>query len=182
MSDRESLAALLRERSISFGDFRLTSGQRSHYYIDARKTTMSAPGQVLIGRLGLDAIREVGWAPAGVGGLTLGADPVAYAIARASAEQPPTIDAFSVRKVPKQHGTGRRIEGNFSPGDHVVVVEDVLTTGGSALEAIETIRTEGGVVIGVLAIVDRGQGGTEAIETDGRCRVVVITTTTDLGL
>ena len=84
MSDRESLAALLRERSVSLGDFRLASGQRSHYYIDARKTTMSAQGQLLVGRLGLATIREAGWTPVAVGGLTMGADPVAYAIAAAS--------------------------------------------------------------------------------------------------
>jgi orotate phosphoribosyltransferase len=99
MTEREALASLLRERSVSFGDFLLASGQRSHYYIDARKTTMSAAGQRLIGRLGLDAIRTEGWTPTAVGGLTMGADPVAYAIARASADAPPPIDAsVSVRR------------------------------------------------------------------------------------
>ena len=182
MNDRESLAALLRERSISFGDFRLASGLQSPYYIDARKTTMSAQGQVLIGRLGLTAIREAGWAPVAVGGLTLGADPMASAIARASVDSPPLIQAFSVRKAAKQHGTGRRIEGNFNPGDRVVVLEDVITTGGSALEAIAAIQLEGGEVIGVIGLVDRGQGGATAIEGAHGIRVVVITTTIALGL
>jgi len=181
VSDRESLAALLRERSVSLGDFRLASGQRSHYYIDARKTTMSAPGQLLVGGLGLAAIRAAGWAPAAIGGLTMGADPVAYAIARASAEQPPEIHAFSVRKEPKAHGTARRIEGNFRPGDRVVVLEDVITTGGSALQAIAAVRAEGGVVIGALAVVDRLQGGRAAIEAAG-IDVVVLTTISDLGV
>ena len=181
MTDRESLAALLRERSVSLGDFRLASGQQSHYYIDARKTTMSAPGQLLVGRLGLAALRAAGWAPAAVGGLTMGADPVAYAIARASADQPPLIHAFSVRKEPKAHGTARRIEGNFRPGDRVVVTEDVITTGGSALQAIQAVQAEGGEVIGVLALVDRLQGGRAAIEAAG-ISVVVLTTINELGV
>ena len=181
MSDRESLAALLRERSISFGDFRLTSGQRSHYYIDARKTTMSAPGQVLIGRLGLDAIREVGWAPAGVGGLTLGADPVAYAIAAAAHRGGVAIDAFTVRKQPKEHGTARRVEGCFAAGGAVVVIEDVITTGQSALEAIHVIEAEGGRVLGVLAVVDRQEGGRAALERAGYA-VEALVSAGDLGL
>ncbi len=181
MNDRESLAALLRERSVSFGDFRLASGQRSNFYIDARKTTMSAQGQLLLGRLGLLAIRNAGWAPAAVGGLTMGADPVAYAIARASADAPPPIDAFSVRKAPKDHGTARRIEGNFSPGDAVVVLEDTITSGSSALQAVEAVRAEGGKVLGLLTVVDRDQGGREALEASG-LRVVVLTTIHDLGL
>lgn len=181
MNDRESLAALLRERSVRTGDFQLASGQQSSFYIDARKTTMSAQGQVLVGRLGLAALREAGWAPAAVGGLTLGADPVAYAIARASADFPPLVQAFSVRKAAKDHGTGRRIEGNFSPGDAVVVLEDVITTGGSALEAVAAVQAEGGRVLGVLAVVDRLGGGRGAIESSG-IDVVVLTTITDIGV
>ncbi len=181
MTEREALASLLRERSVSFGDFLLASGQRSRYYIDARKTTMSAAGQRLIGRLGVEAIRTEGWTPATVGGLTMGADPVAYAIARASADAPPPIDAFSVRKAAKGHGTGRRIEGNFASGAAVVVIEDVITSGGSALQAIEAVRAEGGKVLGVLAVVDRLQGGRKAIEAQG-LNVVVMTTTHELGL
>ena len=181
MNDRESLAALLRERSVSFGDFRLSSGQRSNFYIDARKTTMSAQGQLLLGKIGLSAIRKAGWAPVAVGGLTMGADPVAYAIARASAEAPPPINAFSVRKSPKDHGTARRIEGNFSSGDAVVVLEDTITSGASALQAAEAIRAEGGRILGVLAVVDRDQGGRAVIQASG-IDVVVLTTIHDLGL
>ena len=181
MNDRESLAALLRERSVSFGDFRLSSGQRSNFYIDARKTTMSAQGQLLLGKIGLSAIRKAGWAPVAVGGLTMGADPVAYAIARASAEAPPPINAFSVRKSPKDHGTARRIEGNFSSGDAVVVLEDTITSGASALQAAEAIRAEGGRILGVLAVVDRDQGGRAVIQASG-IDVVVLTTVHDLGL
>jgi orotate phosphoribosyltransferase len=181
MTDDEALAALLRERSVTFGDFVLSSGQRSSYYIDARKTTMSAEGQFLVGRLGLAAIRAAGWAPAAVGGLTMGADPVAYAIARASVDAPPLIQAFSVRKSVKEHGTRRRIEGNFGVGDRVVVVEDVITSGGSTLQAMEAVAIEGGVVLGVLAVVDRLKGGIEAITKTG-IEVVVLTTTKSLDL
>jgi orotate phosphoribosyltransferase len=128
VTDLEALGALLRARSVAFGDFVLASGQRSTYYIDARRTTMSAHGLQLIGRVGLDVIRGAGWNPGAIGRLTLGADPVAYAIARASVDSPPTVDAFTVRKSAKEHGTKRRIEGNLQPGTTVVVVEDVITT------------------------------------------------------
>ena len=111
----------------------------------------------------------------------MGADPVAFAIARASVDRPPLIEAFSVRKAAKQHGTGRRIEGNFAPGAPVVVLEDVITSGGSALQAIEAIRAEGGQVLGVLAVVDRDQGGRQAVEAAGIV-VVALTTSNDLGL
>ena len=159
MSDQAALEQLLRERSVRFGDFLLASGQRSSYYIDCRLTTMSAQGMVLIGRLGLRAIRAAGWAPDAIGGLTMGADPVAYAVAAASAGHLPVIDAFSVRKEAKAHGTGRAIEGNFREGAKVVVVEDVITSGGSAEKAISAVREAGGIVLGVLAVVDRLQGG-----------------------
>jgi orotate phosphoribosyltransferase len=176
VNDQEARAALLRERSLTHGAFLLSSGQRSSYYIDARKTTMSAQGQRLIGRLALDTIRSRGWTPDAIGGLTMGADPVAYAIARASLDSPPPIDAFSVRKATKEHGTRRRIEGNFAAGASVVVLEDVITSGGSALEAIEAVQAEGGRVLGVLAVVDREQGGRQTIEARG-IGVVSLTTT-----
>jgi orotate phosphoribosyltransferase len=176
------LEELLLARSIRRGDFVLASGQRSSYYIDCRLTTMSAEGMVLIGRAGLEAIRAAGWAASAVGGLTLGADPVAYAIAAASfASSGPRLDAFSVRKTAKEHGTRRRIEGNFSQGMSVVVVEDVITSGGSAREAIEAVTAEGGRVAGVLAVVDREQGGRESLEALGY-PVRALTTATALGL
>lgn len=176
-----ALRQLLLDRSVRRGDFVLASGARSSYYIDARLTTMSAQGQTLIGRLGLEAIRDAGWRPAGVGGLTMGADPVAYAIAAASAGSGASIDAFSVRKTAKDHGTGRRIEGNFRSGDQVVVVEDVITSGGSALQAIEAVEAEGGKVIGVLAVVDREEGGRQKLEQAGY-QVRTLATAADLGV
>lgn len=181
MSDQAALEQLLRERSVRFGDFLLASGQRSTYYIDCRLTTMSAQGMILIGRLGLAAVRAAGWAPDAIGGLTMGADPVAYAVAATSVGSPPVIDAFSVRKEAKAHGTGRAIEGNFREGARVVVVEDVITSGGSAEKAITAIRDAGGIVLGVLAVVDRLQGGRARLEGLGHT-VVALTTTASLGI
>jgi orotate phosphoribosyltransferase len=180
-SDAAALDRLLLERSVRRGDFVLASGRRSSFYVDARLTTMSAEGLALIGRLGLAALSARGWAADGIGGLTMGADPVAYAIAAASAMTTRPVQAFSVRKEAKSHGTGRRIEGNFTAGNRVVVTEDVITTGGSALQAVEAIQAEGGVVLGILAVVDREEGGREAVESRG-LTVVALTTATRLGL
>jgi orotate phosphoribosyltransferase len=181
MTDAEALRRLLLERSVRRGDFVLSSGQHSSYYIDCRLTTMSAEGMVLIGRMGFEAIRLISWRPRAVGGLTMGADPVAYAIAAASRGTELEMDGFSVRKEAKGHGTGRLIEGNFRAGDSVVVVEDVITTGGSAETAVRAVRAEGGKVLGVLAVVDREEGGKEALEGQG-VEVVALTTAGALGL
>ena len=181
MGDQAALLRLLHQRSVRHGDFTLASGAKSSYYIDARPSTMSAEGLELIGRLGLAALRAQGWAPAAVGGLTMGADPVAYAVALASRQVPPVVDAFSVRKESKGHGTRRRVEGNFRAGDAVVVVEDVITSGGSALQAIGAVEEEGGSVLGVLAVVDREQGGREKLAERGYA-VAALTTVTELGL
>lgn len=164
---RARLSALLLDRSVTRGDFVLSSGRRSTYYIDARRTTMAGEGLAVVGTLGLECLRSRGWKPVAVGGLTLGADPVAYAIAAAAHAQRVPIDAFTVRKTTKAHGTGRRIEGCFAPGAAVVVVEDVITTGGSTLAAIEAVLAEGGRILGVLAVVDRDEGGRGAIEQAG---------------
>jgi orotate phosphoribosyltransferase len=179
--DREALRRLLLERSVRHGDFVLASGQRSSFYIDCRPTTMSAEGLVLIGRLGAAAIRGAGWHPRAVGGLTMGADPVAYAIAAASHGTDIPMDAFSVRKEAKAHGTGRAIEGNFGVGFEVVIVEDVITTGGSARKAIEAVEEAGAKVLGVLAVVDRGEGGRAALEAEGRA-VVALMSAEELGV
>jgi orotate phosphoribosyltransferase len=181
MTDRESLQRLLLERSVQRGDFVLASGRRSTYYIDCRRSTMSAEGMGLIGRLGLGAIRGAHWDAAAVGGLTMGADPVACAIAAASYSTDRRINAFSVRKQTKEHGTGRLIEGNFQPGDAVVIVEDVITTGESALRAVSAVEHAGGRVLGVLAVVDREEGGRRAIEVRGH-QVLALTSVKELGL
>jgi orotate phosphoribosyltransferase len=181
LTDEDALRRLLLARSVRHGDFVLSSGQRSSYYIDCRLSTMSAEGMVLIGRMGLAAIRRAGWAPKAVGGLTMGADPVAYAIAAASHGTDLEVDAFSVRKEPKAHGMGQQIEGNFRAGDRVVIVEDTITTGGSARRAIEAVEAAGGKVVGVLAVVDREEGGREVLERAGM-EVVAITTASGLAL
>jgi orotate phosphoribosyltransferase len=167
VSGRDRLRELLLERSFRTGDFVLASGARSAYYIDCRTTTTHAEGQALVGRLGLEALRGAGVRPDAVGGLTMGADPVAYALAHASWLAGDPVNAFSVRKEPKAHGTGRRVEGCFAAGDRVVVVEDVITSGASALQACDAVEAEGGTVLGVLALVDRESGGREAVEGRG---------------
>jgi len=164
---RHQLITLLAERSTRRGKFVLASGRESTLYVDARLTTMSPEGLALIGALGLAAIRERGWKAQAVGGLTLGADPVAYAISYASAASGEPLRAFTVRKEAKQHGTGKLIEGPFRVGDRVVIVEDVITTGGSAERAIDAVRAAGGTVVGVLAVVDREEGGRGALEHAG---------------
>jgi orotate phosphoribosyltransferase len=165
--ERTALIHLLADRSIRRGQFTLASGRTSSYYIDARLTTMSPEGMALIGPLALRSIRARGWQPAAVGGLTLAADPIAYAIAYASTGFAPLVRAFTVRKEAKQHGTGRLVEGPLKSGDRVVIVEDVITTGASALRAVEGAREAGALVDGVLALVDREEGGRAAIEGAG---------------
>jgi len=177
----QRLRDLLRARSLTRGDFVLASGRRSSFYIDARRTTMSAEGLAVIGPLALARFATAGWEPQLVGGLTLGADPVAFAIAAASLARGPALDAFTVRKQAKAHGTAQRIEGCFAPGAAAVIVEDVITTGQSALEAIRAVAGEGGRVLGVLAVVDREEGGRAALETAGY-RLEVLVTATQLGL
>ena len=175
-----TLVRLLAERSARRGQFTLASGRTSTLYIDARLTTMSPDGLALIGPTALSAIEHAGWAVQAVGGLTLGADPVSYAIAYASALAGRPLRAFTVRKEAKAHGTGRLIEGPFQVGDRVVVIEDVITTGGSALRAIEAVRAAGGVVAGVLAVVDREEGGREAIAAEAGVPVLALARAADV--
>ena len=178
-TDVKLLNELLLERSVRRGDFVLASGRRSSYYVDARVTTMSGRGQVLIGRLGLRAIEEAGWQPHVVGGLTLGADPIAYAIAHAASLSGRSLDAFTVRKEAKAHGAAKLIEGGFESGMSAVIVEDVITTGDSALRAADSVTKAGGIVLGVLAVVDREEGGRERIEAAGY-EVVSLSRVSDL--
>lgn len=155
MNDRVRLKALLIARSVRLGDFTLASGAKSDYYIDVRATSMSADGQVLVGRVGYQLVRESGLEPTHVGGLTMGADPVAYAIAHQSGIDGRPIDGFSVRKRAKEHGTGQRVEGGVPVGARCLVVEDTMTTGKSSLEAVEAVRAHGAHVVGVLTLVNR---------------------------
>src|SRR6476661_11065329 len=172
MIERSALVALLRERSVKRGDFVLASGKKSEFYIDARLTTMSPEGLSMIGALGLATLNQAGWNVDSIGGLTLGADPIAYAISYASASSHP-LRAFTVRKESKTYGAGKLIEGPFREGDRVAVIEDVITTGGSAIRAVEAVRAAGGVVSGVLALVDREEGGRDALEDAGLSVIVL---------
>lgn len=167
MDDRARLKALLVERSVRVGDFTLASGARSSYYVDARRTSMSAEGQFLIGKLAWEMVRRNIPSVTHVGGLTMGADPIAYAIAHRSWMEGSPLDAFSVRKQAKQHGTGQRIEGGLPTGARCLVVEDSMTTGGSALEAIEAIRAHGATVVAALTVVDREEGAGPALAARG---------------
>lgn len=181
MTDLEQLIALLAAQSVKRGDFVLSSGRRSDLYVDARMTTMHPRGLALIGPLGLAAMSAAGWNADSVGGLTLGADPISYAIAYASAIAGQPIRAFTVRKEAKTHGTGKRIEGPFQSGDRVVVIEDSVTSGASALNAVAAVRAQGGRVLGVLALVDREEGGRQAIEAEGVSLQTLVTRAQLLG-
>jgi len=172
---QDRLTALLAQRSARRGHFTLASGRHSTLYIDARLTTMSPEGLSLIGPLAHAALIQSQWNVMSIGGLTLGADPISYAISYASASTPTPLRSFTVRKEAKLHGTGKLIEGPFQAGDRVAIVEDVITTGGSALRAVQAVRDGGGVVAGVLALVDREEGGKEAIMEAGLSVISLVT-------
>jgi orotate phosphoribosyltransferase len=177
MTDRAMLIVMLAQRSAKEGEFTLASGKRSNFYIDARLTTMTPDGLTTIGTLALSAIRKKQWNVDAVGGLTLGADPISYAISYASAFSAKPLRAFTVRKEAKTHGTSKLIEGPVYEGDRVVVIEDVITTGESALRAITALRNAKASVIGVLALIDREEGGSAAIEASGVPVVSLVTAT-----
>ncbi|HUZ05270.1 MAG TPA: orotate phosphoribosyltransferase [Acidobacteriaceae bacterium] len=169
--NRNALLNLIAQHSFRLGDFVLSSGARSDYYIDCRTTTLHAEGGRLAGLVFYDLIREHNLRPAAVGGLTMGADPLVSNIASASAwyglqhTDSPLVHGFLVRKAEKAHGTGRRVEGFCQPGARVVIVDDVCTTGGSTINAIQTAREAGMEVVGVLCLVDRQElNGREAVE------------------
>lgn len=169
MSDWDKLKDLVRQRSYREGDFTLASGQKSTFYIDLKATTLHPDGAYLIGRLAVAKAREQKWNIDAVGGLTLGADPIATAVSLAAREAKLQWPAFIVRKEPKKHGTSRYIEGveNLKAGAKVLVLEDVVTTGGSSLKAIERLREAGYEPVAVLTVVDREQGGAEAFRQVG---------------
>jgi orotate phosphoribosyltransferase len=175
MTDYSALITLLAERSAKRGQFTLASGKGSDFYIDARLTTMSPEGLSIIGPLALSALRGIGWNIDAIGGLTLGADPISYAISYASATSDHPLRAFTVRKEPKAHGTKKLLEGPLRKGDRVAVIEDVITTGSSALRAIEAVRSAKASIAGVLALVDREEGGRQAIENAGISVISLVT-------
>ena len=148
---RKDLLRLLAAKSFRLGEFRLSSGGTSDYYIDCRTTTLDARGARLTGEVFWDTIRQQGWKPEAIGGLTMGADPIVVAVSVVSGE----LNGFLVRKAEKQHGTGQRIEGFRKKGARVVIVDDVCTTGGSTVQAIEAAREFGFEIVGVMCLVER---------------------------
>lgn len=158
-SVREQLLSLLAEKSFRLGEFKLSSGGTSDYYIDCRTTTLDAKGSRLTGEVFLEEIRARGWRVQAIGGLTMGADPIAVSAAVVSNGK---LNAFLVRKAEKGHGTGQRIEGFGEKGASVVIVDDVCTTGASTVQAIEAAREFGFVIAGVLCLVEREEAGGRA--------------------
>jgi orotate phosphoribosyltransferase len=179
------LFAILVEKSVCHGNFTLASGAQSNLYVDAKLTTSDPRAALLVGRVGWELVKETAKARNvgvdSIGGLTMGADWMALSIGIAAHFDSPEshIKTFSVRKSAKEHGRHKLIEGNFSKGDSVVVVEDVITKGGSTLQAIKAIEEAGGQVAFVIVLVDRQEGGRQAIEQRGHL-VVPIFTLTDL--
>jgi orotate phosphoribosyltransferase len=163
--DRAHLAQLIERLAVVRGRVTLASGQQADYYVDMRAVTLSGTGAPLVGRVMLDAV--AGWSFDAVGGLTMGADPVALAMVHQAAARGRTLDAFVVRKRAKDHGLAKRIEGPSVAGRRCLVVEDTSTTGGSPLSAVAAVREAGGVVVGVAVVVDRSSGAREAIEAAG---------------
>ena len=148
---RQELLEVLARKSFRLGDFQLSSGGTSDYYIDCRTTTLDARGAQLVGEVFLDQIREQGWEADAIGGLTMGADPIVVAVAVTSGK----MNGFLVRKSEKQHGTGQRIEGFREKGARVVIVDDVCTTGASTIQAIEAAREFGFEIAGAMCLVER---------------------------
>jgi orotate phosphoribosyltransferase len=182
---KEQLRALLQKKSVYRGEFTLASGAKSDFYVDARLTTLDPRGACLIGEVGWELVKEtasrLGKRVNAIGGLTIGADPIALSIGIAAQRQESSspLQVFTVRKAAKEHGRQKRIEGNFSSGDWVVVVDDVITTGGSTVQAIDAIEEAGGRIAFVIVLVDREEGGRVNIEKRGY-KVIPIFTRDDL--
>ncbi|GAB4485767.1 MAG: orotate phosphoribosyltransferase [Thermodesulfovibrionales bacterium] len=173
---KDDLVRLILEKAFKYSEepvFKLVSGRMSNYYFNCKAVTLHPRGMHLIGSLIFTMIRGAG--VKGIGGLTLGADPIADAVAYTSYLQGAPIEAFVVRKTAKSHGTMQWIEGNISPGDRVAIVDDVITTGASTIEAITRAREGGLEIVKVIALVDRQEGGRENIEALGYSVDAVVT-------
>ncbi len=167
MYDKEELKTIIRERSLKFGDFTLASGRKAKYYLDGKMTTLDSRGLTLVGNGILEALLADGSLPDAVGGMSIGADPITAAVLTAAGTRGLALRGFLVRKESKGHGTNKFVEGPVAEGDAVVVLEDVVTTGGSSLLAIERLEAIGIKVLGVFAIVDRMEGGAQAFAAKG---------------
>lgn len=169
MSDKDQLKAIIEELSYEQREVTLASGRTSNFYFDGKQTTLNAKGALLTGKAFLKLVNEFDGPIHGVGGLTMGADPIATATAIAADLDGQKLHAFIIRKEPKGHGTGQWLEGrkNLPPGSRVVIVEDVVTTGGSSLKAVDRAREEGLEVLGIVTLVDREEGGRDIVEDAG---------------
>lgn len=173
---KKRLIELILEKAFQYSEepiFKLVSGKMSNYYFNCKAVTLHPEGMFLIGNIIFDLIKDLN--VKGIGGLTLGADPVAYAVSYTSYLKEAHIETFIVRKAPKSHGTMAWIEGNVKKGDEVVIVDDVITTGKSTIEAINRVKEEGLDIVKVIAFIDRQEGGREAIEALGYKLDVIIT-------
>lgn len=166
MYDKEALIALVRLKALKFGDFTLTSGKKAKYYLDGKQVTLNPTGALLIAEGILDLL-DTDAMPSAVGGMSIGADPITAAVVTMSAVRGTPLSGFMVRKTAKGHGTNQYVEGPVGPGDRVVIVEDVVTTGGSSLTAIERVEQFGLRVDRVIAIIDRMEGGAGAFTERG---------------
>ena len=177
MSVKEELKAIIRELSYEEREVTLASGRKSNFYFDGKQTTLHSRGGLLVGQAFWDEVKQLSGPVDGVGGLTLGADPIATATSIAAQLEGQNVHAFIIRKEPKGHGTGQWLEGrkNLPPGSRVVIVEDVTTTGGSSLKAVERAREEGLEVVAIVTLVDREEGAREAIEGAGQILRAVFT-------
>jgi orotate phosphoribosyltransferase len=182
-AEREELMRIIRELSYEEREVTLASGRKSNFYFDGKQTTLHAQGGLLVGEAFYDEIKHFPGPIDGVGGLTLGADPIATATSIAALLAGDSLTAFIIRKEPKGHGTGQWLEGrkNLSPGSRVVIVEDVTTTGGSSMKAVERAREEGLEVVGIVTLVDREEGARDAIEAAGLPLRAVFTKTQVVG-
>jgi len=177
---RDELISAIRDQAVFHGDFTLTSGKRASFYVDLRRVSLDHRVAPLIGQVMLDLIAGVPGVAA-VGGLTMGADPIATAILHQGAARGVALDAFVVRKEPKDHGRGRQVEGPDVAGKRVIVVEDTSTTGGSPLKAIAALERAGAEIAAVAVVVDRATGAREAIEGAGYAYLAALDLA-DLGL
>jgi orotate phosphoribosyltransferase len=177
--DKQALVALVKEQALRFGDFTLASGKKASFYLDCRKITLDSRGANLIAEGMLELLRDK--LPDAVGGMAIGADPITAAIITVAGQRGLILKGFIVRKEAKTHGTGRDVEGPVERGDRVYIVEDTVTTGGSSLLAIEKAQAAGLQVLGVLAVVDRLEGGREAFAQRGYSLQTLLTVR-DLGI
>lgn len=179
MSIKDELKPILVEMSYEQREVTLASGRKSNFYFDGKQTTLHAKGGLLVGKAFWEEVKQFEGPIHGVGGLTLGADPIATATSIAAQLDGADVHAFIIRKEPKGHGTGQWLEGrkNLPPGSRVVIVEDVTTTGGSSMKAVERAQEEGLDVVGIVTLVDREEGAREAIEGAGQKLRAVFTRT-----